>query len=121
MSGAMPFNPTRRRMVQGLTATGLLAASGHWPSAVWAEGRRREAWSEVRWTDFDLHIAETAVDITGRERTALTVNGSLPAPTLRWREGDTVTLRVSNSVPSEPAAREHGRRAGAELPRHSPR
>ena len=79
----MPFTPTRRRMVQGLTATGLLAASGHWSNAVWAEGRRREAWSEVRGTDFDLHIAETLVDITGRERTALTVNGSLPAPTLR--------------------------------------
>lgn len=100
----MSFNPTRRRLVQGLTATGLLAASGHWPSAVWAEGRRREAWSEVRGTDFDLHIAETTVDITGRERTALTVNGSLPAPTLRWREGDTVTLRVSNSVPGEDAS-----------------
>jgi FtsP/CotA-like multicopper oxidase with cupredoxin domain len=28
------------------------------------------------------------------------VNGSLPAPVLRWREGDTVELRVANALPS---------------------
>ena len=29
----------------------------------------------------------------------MTVNGSLPAPILRWRQGDTVTLRVANRLP----------------------
>ena len=53
-------------------------------------------------TQFDLTISETAVNFTGRPRIATTVNGSIPAPTLRWREGDTVTLRVTNrlAVPS---------------------
>lgn len=53
-------------------------------------------------TQFDLTIAETAVNFTSRPRIATTVNGSIPAPTLRWREGDTVTLRVTNrlAVPS---------------------
>src|SRR5690606_42076253 len=32
-------------------------------------------------------------------RSAITVNDRLPAPTLRWREGDTVALRVSNRLP----------------------
>jgi CopA family copper-resistance protein len=39
------------------------------------------------------------VDFTGRTRTAITVNGSLPAPLLRWREGTTVNLRVTNALP----------------------
>ena len=39
------------------------------------------------------------MNFTGRTRTAITVNGSLPAPLLRWREGTTVNLRVSNALP----------------------
>ena len=40
--------------------------------------------------------------LNGRRATAVGVNGQVPAPILRWREGDTVTLAVSNrlSVPS---------------------
>ncbi|MBA3487726.1 MAG: copper resistance system multicopper oxidase, partial [Lysobacter sp.] len=50
-------------------------------------------------TQFDLAIGETPMNFTGRTRTAVTVNGSLPAPILRWREGDMVTLRVANHLP----------------------
>ncbi len=44
------------------------------------------------------------MNITGRPRPAVTVNGSLPAPVLRWREGDTVTLRVSNQLADAPSS-----------------
>jgi CopA family copper-resistance protein len=50
-------------------------------------------------TDFDLSINETLVNFTGHARPAITVNASLPAPVLRWREGATVNLRVSNALP----------------------
>ena len=50
-------------------------------------------------TEFDLSIGELPVDFTGRVRSAITVNGSLPAPLLRWREGTTVNLRVTNALP----------------------
>ena len=52
--------------------------------------------------EFDLTISEVPANFTGMPRTAITVNGLLPGPTLRWREGDTVTLRVTNrlSVPT---------------------
>lgn len=98
-----PRVPARRRFVQGLAATAL-AGVGGWPSAVFARGTPRQPWSAISGTDFDLRIGETPVNVTGRPRTALTVNGSLPAPTLRWREGDTVTLRVSNDVPTHDAS-----------------
>jgi FtsP/CotA-like multicopper oxidase with cupredoxin domain len=53
-------------------------------------------------SEFQLEIGPTPINITGQPRIATAVNGQVPAPILRWREGDTVTLAVSNrlSVPS---------------------
>ncbi len=62
----------------------------------------------LRGTDFDLDIAPTAVNFTGVPRVATLVNGSLPAPILRWREGDTVTLRVTNRLPETSSIHWHG-------------
>ncbi len=59
-------------------------------------------------TEFNLTIAETPVNFTGSPRMATTINGSIPAPTLRWREGDTVTLRVSNRLREPTSIHWHG-------------
>jgi len=59
-------------------------------------------------TEFDLTIANTPINITGTERIATTINGSLPGPTLHWREGDTITLRVKNLLPEETSIHWHG-------------
>jgi len=59
-------------------------------------------------SEFDLRIGETEVNITGKRRTALTINGSLPGPTLRWREGDDVTLRVTNDLNEDTSIHWHG-------------
>jgi len=59
-------------------------------------------------TEFNLTIAETPVNFTGTPRMATTVNGSIPAPTLRWREGDTVTLHVTNHLAEETSIHWHG-------------
>ena len=48
--------------------------------------------------EFHLEIGETPVNFTGAARIATTVNGQVPAPLLRWREGDTVTLHVTNRL-----------------------
>ena len=88
-------SPSRRRFVQGLAAGGAALALGARLPAFAAAPRV----PELRGTDFDLVIGETPVDYTGRVRPAVTVNGSLPAPTLRFREGSTVTLRVRNALP----------------------
>ncbi|AEJ05783.1 copper resistance protein A [Stutzerimonas stutzeri] len=58
--------------------------------------------------DFDLFIGEVPVNITGAARTAMTINGSLPGPILRWREGDTVTLRVRNRLQEDTSIHWHG-------------
>lgn len=59
-------------------------------------------------TEFDLQIGETPVNFTGSPRTAMTVNGGIPGPLLRWREGDTVTLRVRNKLRESTSIHWHG-------------
>jgi CopA family copper-resistance protein len=92
--------PARRRFVQGLAAGGVVAGLGLWPRpghAGQADGQPQV----LSGTDFHLTIGEMPVNFTGRTRPAITVNGSLPAPLLRWREGTTVTLRVTNALPAD--------------------
>ena len=89
---------SRRRFVQGLAAGGAIAGFGLWPKSGWAL-RSPGSSNVLAGTEFDLVIGETPANFTGRTRTAITVNGSIPAPLLRWREGTTVNLRVSNALP----------------------
>ncbi|CAG7857661.1 multicopper oxidase [biofilm metagenome] len=58
--------------------------------------------------EFDLTIAHTLVNITGTEKHATTINGTIPGPTLHWQEGDTVTIRVKNLLPEETSLHWHG-------------
>jgi CopA family copper-resistance protein len=64
----------------------------------------RQPPAELTGSTFDLRIGAMPVNFTGSAQTAFTINGSLPAPTLRWREGDRVTLRVSNGMRDEDAS-----------------
>ena len=91
--------PSRRRFVQGLAAGGAVSALGLWPKVSWALKSPGHA-NVLVGTEFDLAIGETPMNFTGRTRPAITVNGSLPAPLLRWREGTTVNLRVTNALPA---------------------
>lgn len=93
-----PARHTRRTFVKGLAAAGAAASAGLSGRAASAATPSRGPQGVLQGTEFDLSIGETAVNLTGRDRTALTINGSLPGPLLRWREGDTVTLRVRNDT-----------------------
>lgn len=103
----MHSNTTRRTFVKGLAAGGLLGGLGLWRTPVWAVTSPGEP-QVLAGTDFDLLIGETPVNITGNPRTAMTINGGIPGPLLRWREGDTVTLRVKNKLNANTSIHWHG-------------
>ena len=98
---------SRRTFVKGLTAAGILGGLGLWRTPVWAITSPGEP-NVLVGKDFDLFIGETPVNITGNPRTAMTINGGIPGPLLRWREGDTVTLRVRNKLKADTSIHWHG-------------
>ncbi len=103
----MQSKTTRRSFVKGLAATGLLGGLGMWRAPVWAVTSPGQA-NVLTGTEFDLYIGELPVNITGTKRTAMAINGSVPGPILRWREGDTVTLRVRNRLQQDTSIHWHG-------------
>ncbi|WP_288368484.1 copper resistance system multicopper oxidase [uncultured Alcanivorax sp.] len=97
----------RRRFVQslalgaaglgvGLNARQLLASQGHTGAPV------------LTGNTFHLSLGGADVNITGKARPATTINGSIPGPTLRWKEGDTVTIKVTNLLPETSSIHWHG-------------
>ncbi len=98
----------RRRFVQGLAAGGSLAGLGMTPVSLLTAHGAQHGQQALRGTDFNLSIGPAAVNFTGVPRVATAVNGSVPAPILRWREGDTVTLRVTNLLAETSSIHWHG-------------
>ncbi|MCF5197072.1 copper resistance system multicopper oxidase [Pseudomonas syringae] len=103
----MQSKTSRRTFVKGLTAGAILGGLGLWRTPLWAATSFGET-NVLSGTEFDLFIGETPVNITGSPRTALTINGGIPGPLLRWREGDTVTLRVKNRLKDMTSIHWHG-------------
>lgn len=85
----------------------MLGGLGLWRSPSWAAAGST-ALSTLTGTEFDLSIGEMPVNITGKRRTAMVINGGLPGPLLRWKEGDTVTLRVRNKLDAATSIHWHG-------------
>ncbi|NGM88522.1 copper resistance system multicopper oxidase [Parapusillimonas sp. SGNA-6] len=100
----------RRRFVQGLVAGGVVLGLSPFARAAGmrSDGTSTGSAAVLSGTEFNLEIAESPVNFTGNPRMATTVNGSLPAPTLRWREGDTVTIRVKNRLNETTSIHWHG-------------
>lgn len=102
---------SRRQFVQGLVAGGTILGLSSWLNpALSAQIAETETGGApvLTGTAFELTIAETMVNFTGKPRMATTVNGSIPAPTLRWREGDTVTIKVTNRLSVHTSLHWHG-------------
>ncbi len=99
--GSTASGLSRRRFVQGL-ALGGIAASGLWRNDARAAAQANTP--VLRGSSQSLQIGRLPVNFTGRPRSAIAINQSLPAPTLRWREGDTVSVRVRNALTDQPTS-----------------
>ena len=106
----MQSRACRRTFIKTLAAGGVVAGMGVWRQPVWAVARPGQSGDQgvLSGSEFDLTIDSLGVNFTGRERTAMAINGSIPGPLLRWKEGDTVTLRVHNRLPQDTSIHWHG-------------
>ena len=100
--------PSRRTFVKGLALGGAVAGLGLWRQTARAFSHAHQTVPVLDGSEFDLAISETLMNFTGSPKFAVTVNGSVPSPTLRWREGDTVTVRVANTLDEDTSIHWHG-------------
>lgn len=100
------MNPFRRKTVQSLFAMGAVAAFPL-PHAR-AQVRAIELAEMPGRREYDLTVAETPVNITGNAAMAMTINGTMPGPLLRFREGDEVVVRVTNKLKEITGIHWHG-------------
>ncbi len=84
----------KRRTLQTLAGLGALAAL---PRA-WAQVRAVELRDTPVSRAYDLNVAETALNITGKPAQGITINGTMPGPVLHFREGEEVVIRVTNKL-----------------------
>ncbi len=84
-------------MVNRLRAFVVLAACLCWAFPSWAKD-----------VSYDLTVDHQSVNFTGKTVQAMTVNGGIPGPVLRWTEGDQAVVRVHNKMNVETSIHWHG-------------
>ncbi len=103
---------SRRQFVQGIAIAGLAASTNAWTKETKNAALTGQA-QKLKGTDFknncfDLTVDKAWVNYTGSPRLATVINGSLPAPTLYFKEGETVTIRVTNRLKEQTSIHWHG-------------
>jgi len=100
----------RRALLRGTAALGGTAALAPWFPA-WAQpvsaGIVRPL-PTVSGNDIHLRIAHQMMTIDGRESHGIGINGTVPAPLIRLREGQTVRLHVENALDEDSSIHWHG-------------
>ena len=122
---------SRRRLLKRAGALGVLTAFQ--PLLVSCLGypftpvpRPSASSSTVSGEQIDLVISEQSFALDGRTGKAVTINGTIPGPLIRLKEGQEVTLRVTNrlkevfvdSLARHSVAFSHGWRARGQFQRH---
>tara|TARA_R110002072_G_scaffold13418_7_gene56187 strand:+ start:16845 stop:18776 length:1932 start_codon:yes stop_codon:yes gene_type:complete len=104
-AGSMQLD--RRRFIQGITSAAFLAAT---PSLLYGAGGlpASNPIPVLTGKKIDLVIDQLPVNYTGLARIATSINGSVPAPTLRLREGDDVVISVTNRLAVPTSIHWHG-------------
>jgi CopA family copper-resistance protein len=100
---------TRRSFLrQSASLAGLCGAAISLPLPLWAVSRNDTATASGTRSRYDLTIGPTPISVDGRTAPALGINGSVPGPLLRFREGDSVTLNVKNALDESSSLHWHG-------------
>ena len=100
----------RRRFVTGALGGGTVAALAPWFPA-WAQSVSPGIVAPlptVSGNDITLHIARQTMRIDGKASRAIGINGTVPAPLVRLKEGQTAKLTVVNDLDEDSSIHWHG-------------
>lgn len=101
----------RRTFLNGAAALGTLAAfRAMAPSYAWAQpaSATPTSWGHGEARPIDLSIDDLPLVINGRRGSAQAINGSVPGPIVRLREGEDAVLRVTNRLRETSSIHWHG-------------
>ncbi|MBX3560360.1 MAG: copper resistance system multicopper oxidase [Sphingomonas sp.] len=93
----------RRQLLAGALGLG---AAGLFPA--WATSGSAGIGATLSGEDIRLAIGHSTFATGGRSGHAITVNGTLPAPLIRLREGQTIRLHVANHLDEDSSIHWHG-------------
>ncbi len=104
---------SRRRMITSLAA---LSGAAALPMPAWSmgktsghgEGAVRKGINELSGAKIDLHIADGRFATGGRSGHAIAVNGTVPGPLIRLKEGEQTILSVHNMLDVDSSVHWHG-------------
>ena len=100
---------SRRTFVKGLAAVPIVASGVINLDAKEMISKKSHSTAAIlSGKKFDLVIDYSAVNVTGNPAIATTINGQLHAPTLKWQEGDDITINVTNNLKEDTSIHWHG-------------
>ena len=102
-SKSKPHDPGRRRLLAQALAGGMLTVLGRVYRPAYAQSRARAARRVV-----NLSVENLAFTVDGRTGTAVAMNGTVPGPIIRLREGQEAVLRVANRLKETTSIHWHG-------------
>jgi CopA family copper-resistance protein len=96
-------------MFQSAFGTGAaLGVAGLLPAWAQSASAGNTGLTELSGNQFDLDIGTFPVRIDGRAAEAVGINGTVPGPLLRFREGEEVTMNVTNRLSADTSIHWHG-------------
>ncbi len=105
----MPYPVNRRGFI---TSTAALAAATALPMPAWARGatlsHAKNGFGELAGEDIELSIGNAHFASGVRSGHAIAVNGTVPGPLIRLREGQDVRLHVTNNLEEDSSIHWHG-------------
>lgn len=113
MNNSFPTLPSRRRLLKHASALGAFVGVNSFIPAFASEvlGLRPGQGTGP----IDLDITRQPLDIGGRMGDAITINGSIPGPLLRFKEGQDAVMRVTNRLDVDTSIHWHGLLVPAEM------
>jgi CopA family copper-resistance protein len=100
---------SRRHLIK---STAALAAASALPMPAWAKGQSlshaRKGFGEISGEDIELAIGNHHFATGNRSGHAVAVNGTIPGPLVRLREGQRARLHVTNTLAEDSSIHWHG-------------